>query len=462
MDVPATIELQADPAELPPGIRRLNTFMRDAFFKLTLTDARTGKQFEIKAFFYQGPPRRYTGSDLLDLNQPLKPWQVNFPSVAVYSNLVPADYVCQATFSFPTNPPGWFLEGAAFDPTWWHGTIVSGNVRLRVLPETPKFQTFWIPKRLVVTKELTNLRAPGQPPLLAAIPVIRFHKADEQTVRLQLRNGHYLWTKIDRQGQQTSFTGGALIPDDINPIGQWLDYKGQDLAVDYRIDVFEVGVGDPDDLGPGAPGYRSLWSRTLHVSITAKQFRELPATVVNVPSGSDDRECVALIRANPEAEELSLENSGLTDADMALIGRLWHLRVLNLYGTRITDAGLVHLQKMTQLQDLNLDGTRVTDSGVLGLRRLTRLEKFGLGNTSITDQGAAVVSAFPHLKQLDLWNTRIGDETAARLSELKQLEWLDLRGTKVTNKGTQALTHLGHLQDLRLPAAVSDNGSEVK
>ena len=299
---------------------------------------------------------------------------------------------------------------------------------------------------------------------IGGLPVIRFHKADAQTVRLPVRNGHFLCTEIDRQGQIKSFDGReALIPDDINPIDELYGYKGQDLALDYRIEVFEIGApqGDLAIAEPGTPGYRSLWSGTFHVSITGKQFRELPATVVNMPSGADEHTCVALIQANPEVEDLFLGKTGITDTDMALIGRLQHLRVLYLYNTSITDMGLSQLQNMTNLQTLNLDGTKVTDSGVLGLRRLTRLENFGLGNTSITDKGAAVVSRFSHLKQLDLWNTRIEDATAARVSDLKQLEWLDLRGTRVTNRGAQILTNLVHLQDLRLPATVTDNGLEA-
>lgn len=462
MNVPAAVELQADPAQLPAGMRKLNTLMPDAFLTLRLTDANTGKQFEIKPFSYSGPVVPHTDHDSLALSQPLKAWKVNFPLVTVYSNLAPADYTCQVIFSCSTNQPNWALKDEGFDSSSWYGTIMSGNVHLHVLPETPRFQTFRIPKRLVVTKELINLHTPDQPPDLADIPMIRFHRADAQTVNLQVRNGHFICTSIERRGQSSFFGVQALLPDD-NPIGGWYDYKGQDLTADYQIEVFEVGVpgGHLMISGPFSAGYRSLWSRTFHVSMTAKQFRELPATVVNVPSGSDDRECVALIQANPEVEELKLENTGITDADMALVRRLHHLRVLFLYGTHITDAGLAQLRTMTGLRTLNLDGTEVTDAGVLGLRRLTELEKLGLGNTSITDNGAAVVSRFPHLKQLDFWNTRIGDMTVARVSELKQLEWLELRGTKVTNEGAQDLTNLVHLRDLRLPTTVTDKDLEV-
>jgi hypothetical protein len=463
MSVSAIVELQADPATLPASMRKLNTVRHDAFLTLKLTDAETGKQFEIRPFLDSGPQIPHTDNDLLAISQPLKPWQVNFPLVTVYSNLAPADCTCQVTFSCPTNQPDWVLRNEGFDSSCWYGSLVSGNVHLQVLPETSKSQTFWIPKRLVVTKELINLHTPDQPPDLAAIPMIRFHQADAQTVSLPVRNGHFICTTIERQGQSRFSGSAALVPDDINSIDGWYSYQGRDLAADYRIEVFEVATpsGHLVFSGPYSPGYRSLWSRSFHVSMTAKQFRELPASVVNVPSGFDDLECVALIRANPEVEELNLENTGITDADMALIGRLHHLRVLFLYGTHITDAGLAQLQTMTGLRTLNLDGTRVTDAGVLGLRRLTELEKLGLGNTSITDNGAAVVSRFPHLKQLDLWNTRIGDATVARVSELKQLEWLELRGTRVTNEGAQDLTNLVHLHNLMLPTTVTDKGLEV-
>ncbi len=458
LNVSATVELQADPATLPAGMRKLNTFMHDAFLTLRLTEAKTGKQFEIRPFPSSGPPTPHTDNDLPALSQPLKAWKVNFPLVAVYSNLAPADYMCQVSFSSPTNQPDSILKCEGFDSSCWYGTIVSGDVRLQVLPETLRFQTFWIPKRLVVTKELTNLRPSDKPPDLAAIPIIRFHKADAQTVSFPVRNGHYLYTIIERQGQLRSSGGGALVPDNLNPIDECYSYQGQDSAADYRIEVFEYGIpwGHMMMPGPFSAGYHFLWSRTFHVSITAKQFRELPATVVNVPSGTSGSACAALIRGNPEVEELSLGNTGVTDADMALIGKLQYLRNLELYETRITDVGLAHLQRMTKLQALYLEGTLVTDDGVLGLRKLTRLQTLHLGNTSITDKGAAIVSHFPRLKELDFSNTRIGDSTAARFRALKQLEWLDLKGTRVTKKGAEDLTNLVHLSDLRLPAALTD------
>jgi len=453
MSIPATIEVQAVPGKIPVGVEKVDALTRDPFLSLTLTDEKTGKQFKVTPIHFFGGFS--DANNPIPLDEPLKPWKVNFPLVTVYSNLAPADYTCQVTFSYHTDLLQSMAQRGAFDTNCWHGTIVSGNVHLQVLPEIPRFQTFWIPKRLVVTKELSNLHPSDLPPLLAAIPVIRFHKADAQTVSLPVRNGHVIWTQIDRQGGWGSL-GGELIPDDINPIDQVFDYKGQDLALDYRIEAIEAEPFAQDMMGPvpGSPGYRLLWSRNLHVSVTAKEFQQLQATVVNIPAGTDSRTCMELIRANPEVEELSLEKTQIGDADMAEISRLKHLRVLALYDTHITDAGLAPLEGMTHLQELYLDGTKVTDTGVLRLHRLTQLEKLGLGDLAITDKGAAVVSGFKHLKQLNLCNTQVGDPAAARLSHLKHLEWLDLRGTKVTDKGAHDLAGL-HIQELRLPASVT-------
>jgi Leucine Rich repeat len=467
MSVPATVELQDDPAKLSPGVRRLATFMPDAFLTLTLTKPKTGTRFEIKPFAFAGPPMPLTGTDLVALDgRRLKPWKVSFPLVREYTNLAPADYLCQVTFSYPKTPPTWPFEPAAgFDAaSLWRGAVVSGTVRLRVLPETPQFRVFYIPKRLVVTKELTNLHPSDQPPSLAAIPVIRFFKADAKTVRLRVRNGHFLHTRIERQKTAfESYDGQALVPDAPNPIDGVFDYKGQDEMLHYRIEVFETATpgGHLEIQGPGAPGYRLIWSRTFRVSLAGQEFQRLPAAVVNVPAGTDNQACVALIRANPEVEQLSIANTGITDGSLALVGRLRHLRILYLYDTRVTDSGLAHLQNLIKLKTLILDGTKVTDSGLLLLRRLTSLRELDVRKTPVTDKGAAVVCRFPHLKQLDLSYTRIGDATIARLRNLKQLEWLDLTGTRVSRAGLRRLERLAHLRDLRLPATVGDKALEA-
>lgn len=450
MEIPATVELQAVPGKLPAGMDKLDALARDPFLTLTLTAAGTGRQFTINPFYFEGPDA--DEHNPVVLNQPLKPWKVNFPLVSVYSNLAPADYTCQITFSYPTNLPWWVVRGGPLGTNCWNGTIVSGVVRLRVQPEKPRFQTFWIPKRLAVTKTLTDLHPSDLPVETAEVPIIRFRKADARTVILPVRNGHVLWTHIVRQGRESLFGGSALGPDNVNAIDQLYDYKGKDLVLNYRIDVIETEPVEEDKFipGPGTPGYRSLWSKNFHVSMTAREFEVLPATVVTVPEGADSRVCMNLIKAHPEVEELSLGKTGITDEEMVAIGSLKHLRVLELYGTHITDAGLLPLESMTRLQVLFLDSTKVTDAGVLKLRRLARLEILGLSNTTVTDKGVAVVSRFPHLKQLTLYNTRVGDATASRLSHLKDLELLDLRGTRVTDKGAKVLIPL-QIRDLRLP-----------
>ena len=146
MNIPATLELQADLAKIPAGMQKLNVSLHDAFLTLTLTDAGTGKQLQVVPFSDKGSPfQEDFDANLVALKGPLKPWKVHFPLVTVYSNLAPADYVCQVTFSFPTNQPPWVGDRryVASEPaSWWHGTIVSGHVHMQVLRETPRNQIF--------------------------------------------------------------------------------------------------------------------------------------------------------------------------------------------------------------------------------------------------------------------------------------------------------------------------------
>ncbi|MBI83469.1 MAG: hypothetical protein CMJ81_09755 [Planctomycetaceae bacterium] len=89
--------------------------------------------------------------------------------------------------------------------------------------------------------------------------------------------------------------------------------------------------------------------------------------------------------------KLTLGNTPITDAGLGHLKGLTNLQTLSLYGTRITDAGLVHLEGLTNLQKLYLDGTQITDAGLEHLEGLTRLERLYLylNRTQITDAGVA-------------------------------------------------------------------------
>lgn len=75
----------------------------------------------------------------------------------------------------------------------------------------------------------------------------------------------------------------------------------------------------------------------------------------------------------PKLSRLWLEDTPLTDDDLAALGTVARLRWVILSGTKITDAGLTHLHSLRKLETLWLDRTDVSDAGVLGLAVLTNL-----------------------------------------------------------------------------------------
>ncbi len=60
-----------------------------------------------------------------------------------------------------------------------------------------------------------------------------------------------------------------------------------------------------------------------------------------------------------------------------------------LDNSEVTDIELAHLQAFPELQTLSLKGAAVTDSGLVHLERLTSLRRLFLDRTLITDAGAA-------------------------------------------------------------------------
>lgn len=125
-------------------------------------------------------------------------------------------------------------------------------------------------------------------------------------------------------------------------------------------------------------------------------------------------------------ETLSLASClDLTGDDLAVLGRLPHLKVLDLTMTRphpsydpspLNDAMLDQLEGLDELEELNLVDVNITDTG---------LERF---------------PSLPSLRFLDLTGTRITDRNLkVLLDRLPALETVALERTGVTRGGVEAL-----------------------
>lgn len=142
-------------------------------------------------------------------------------------------------------------------------------------------------------------------------------------------------------------------------------------------------------------------------------------------------------------EELDLGwGIGLGNQDPALKGKLptgeAECRIVG--GIRVTDAGLAQLTALKHLRRLNISGSPVTPSGIKRLEGLQTLERLNLWNcTALDDSIAPTLASLPKLSRLDLSSTGVGDATLQRLASLPQLREVYLTDTRATAEGADTL-----------------------
>ena len=159
-------------------------------------------------------------------------------------------------------------------------------------------------------------------------------------------------------------------------------------------------------------------------------------TEVNLKGRYMPRYLPKVARANPIAPLADLHRVEVLDlsdclevrsSDLAVLGKLPHLRVLHLgrtdYPWMRTEPDARHLDgvaptigRLTRLEELDLSGSDLTDAGVRSLAGLTRLETLDLSRTHITDAGLKSVADLPRLRELRLDGTQISNEAASALA----------------------------------------------
>lgn len=113
--------------------------------------------------------------------------------------------------------------------------------------------------------------------------------------------------------------------------------------------------------------------------------------------------------------------------------------VVRLVGTDTSDDDLASVGKLAHLRMLDLRDTRITDRGLSSIRHLQRLEILTLAGTAVSDRGLAELACMSGLKVLCLDETRITDQGLPQLSTLNLLGWLSLSATSITANG---LSHI--------------------
>ncbi len=139
---------------------------------------------------------------------------------------------------------------------------------------------------------------------------------------------------------------------------------------------------------------------------------------------------------------------GITDRDLARLGGLHHLRLLDLSANPVGDAGMESIAGLENLEWLFLYDAQVTSAGLAHLAGMTRLRSLALGGCEITDDGLLQLEKLPALEALDLRKTQVTDAGMRRLAGCRRLKAIWLDETQVTDAGLAQLAELPLLEDV--------------
>ncbi|MFL6466494.1 MAG: amidohydrolase family protein [Pyrinomonadaceae bacterium] len=140
-----------------------------------------------------------------------------------------------------------------------------------------------------------------------------------------------------------------------------------------------------------------------------------------------------------EVVKIDLNNTKVTDADLAVLEKFPGLQSLDLRITPITDEGIAHVRTLRKLKFLNLFRTNLSDKGMENLRGLIDLETLLIGGTKVTDGGLVNIERHPKLRKVSVFRTAVSDAGIKSLEKISSLEVLLIGESKITDEGTKTL-----------------------
>lgn len=115
---------------------------------------------------------------------------------------------------------------------------------------------------------------------------------------------------------------------------------------------------------------------------------DLPSTkYLLLARGDITDEIFARLAPLPNLQELQLEGAAVTDQGFKHIGKFPRLRWLNASGTEVSDLGLSTLAALN-LEELSLRDTGVSDAAAPVLATMKHLQKLDLRRSAVTEAGA--------------------------------------------------------------------------
>ncbi|MDE2904090.1 MAG: hypothetical protein OXP73_13820 [Chloroflexota bacterium] len=166
--------------------------------------------------------------------------------------------------------------------------------------------------------------------------------------------------------------------------------------------------------------------------------------------------------------------SGLHRSLPAALGRLTHVRVLNLVANQLTGPIPAELGELASLRELHLDFNHLSGpiplelahppnleilvlevnelSGPIPpeLSRLANLTRLSLGSNALTGPIPPELGGLANLEYLGLFANQLTGSIPPELGRLSALQFLDLAGNRLAGSLPPELGQLGNLNDLRL------------
>lgn len=216
------------------------------------------------------------------------------------------------------------------------------------------------------------------------------------------------------------------------------------------------------DVISGLPGLVELGLQGTHISETLLSKLLPPLRGLRVvrlgiapPSRSGHRftpdplgpATLAVIDQLPLLDSVSLRGLRATDDDFAQCKSFSHASQIDLGETRAGDLTAQCLLGNPRLQQLTIDQSDLSDSGLKLLAKVPTLETLNIAWTSVSDEGVVGLGSASGLRELNIAGLRLANSTVTQLGSLSSLEKLDLRNME--GDGSSVETLLKKLQNLR-------------
>jgi hypothetical protein len=158
---------------------------------------------------------------------------------------------------------------------------------------------------------------------------------------------------------------------------------------------------------------------------------------------------------------LDFYNSDISGTSLKYIGQCRRLKDLSFYMSRVDCNGIRHLAGLTDLETLNLEYTDVTSADLAELGTLMRLRVLELTDTRIGGD-MQFLSRLESLETLKLYDTKVKAADLTPLIGLKHLRSLDLGYTDLRPNGMAFLRQMKQLTSLRVSNFDEDEFKELQ